>query len=339
MSVKLLSVESLSVDFKVDGQWTSAVHDVSFKLLSGEVLAIVGESGCGKSVTCLSLARLVDANVSRYSSGKILFNDLGISKDVLKIAKKELRKIRGGKIGYIFQEPSVSLNPVFRIGDQIAEAINMHRKGLESVDLEVLKLLKMVGIPDPEDKAYAYPHELSGGMQQRAMIAMALAGKPNILVADEPTTALDVTIQAQIIDLLADIREKTNMAIILVTHNFGIVAELADRVLVMYAGQTVEESSVDNLLDSPKHPYTKALMAAIPRFGHRGETLATIPGTVPMAGDYSFGCRFSDRCAVKLCLDSQRQDICENVQPELLQVEEGHKVRCHFCNVDLSDNL
>jgi len=316
----LLSVEKLSIDFLMRGSWLPAVSDVSFSLAKGEVLALVGESGCGKSVTCLSLAKLLPEPPARYASGSILLEDKGKTSDVLKLHPRELRKIRGGRIAYIFQEPSVSLNPVFRIGEQIAEAIELHRPELEDIRGEVVALLRQVGISEPERRVDAYPHEMSGGMQQRVMIAMALACKPEILVADEPTTALDVTIQAQMIDLIADLREKTGTAVVLITHDLGVVVEAAETVAVMYAGQIVEYGSVSDLFPTPLHPYTLGLMNSIPRMSEpaaREGFLEAIPGVVPPLYHLPTGCRFRDRCpeAFPLC---ERAPMLEEVAPDHL---------------------
>jgi peptide/nickel transport system ATP-binding protein len=326
----ILKVDNLSVDFFVEKKWNSAVSNLSFSLRKGEILAIVGESGCGKSVTCLSLAKLVDNSVGRYSSGHIKLFYKDKQYDVLSMKKKELRKIRGKKIAYIFQEPCVSLNPVYKVGEQVAEAIIVNRNDVDDIEKEVINLFELVGIPEPTLSVYCYPHELSGGMQQRVMIAMALAGKPDILVADEPTTALDVTIQAQILQLLSDIRAKTGMSIILVTHNMGIVAELADRVIVMYAGQAVEEAETEKLFNSMRHPYTSALFSAIPKLGHSQERLKTIPGTVPSPDSYPAGCRFYDRCEHWQKLDDQQKNLCKNTPPSYSNHKTDHLSRCHF---------
>jgi len=332
--MSIVDVKNLSIEFRVDGRWVPAVDNISFCLEKGEILALVGESGCGKSVTCMSLARLLPEPPARYSSGEILVH----GKSVLNLNKRELREVRRHKIGYIFQEPSVSLNPVFRVGDQIAEAIFL-RKDAASSDVkgEVLDLLNQVGISDPEERIRSYPHQLSGGMQQRIMIAMALAGKPDILVADEPTTALDVTIQAQILDLLSEIRKKRNMSIILVTHNLGIVSDMADRVVVMYAGRTVESAATDEIMNNPVHPYTRALLSAVPKLGHSDERLTTIRGTVPSPVNYPKGCRFFGRCtlAEKKKL-TEKELLCEIAVPEWREVEnpdgikKGHFCRCHY---------
>ena len=291
----ILDVENLSVGFGKKNSALEVTSDVSFKLHRGEILALVGESGCGKSLSCLALTRLLPPNgvilrgSVRYRHANNTVCDLTI------LPEKHLRKLRGSSISYIFQEPAASLNPVFRIEDQIAEVINLHRRDVEDVHAETVKLLQDVGIPDPEKRCMAFPHELSGGMQQRVMIAMALAGKPELLVADEPTTALDVTIQAQILELIDELRKKYQMAVILVTHNLGIVSQLADQVEVMYGGTIVESAPTQEVIKSPRHPYTQALLSAVPRFGMTGE-LNTIPGQVPLPGEFPEGCRFADRC-------------------------------------------
>ena len=283
--MKILDVKNLTIEFQSERGWLPAVTDVSFHLRKGEILALVGESGCGKSISCMSLARLLPSPPARIARGEVLLTCRnGETENVLNLTLRQLRKIRGGEIAYIFQEPSVSLNPVFRIGAQIAEAIELHRPDVENVEREVADLLRKVGIPSPEERMRLYPHELSGGMQQRVMIAMALASRPSILVADEPTTALDVTIQAQILDLLAEVRNQFGMSIILVTHNLGIVSEMADRVCVMYAGRIVETAPVREVIDHPLHPYTAALLKAVPALGRKTGMLSTIPGSVPLPG-------------------------------------------------------
>jgi oligopeptide/dipeptide ABC transporter ATP-binding protein len=263
----------------------------------------------------MSAAKLLPQPPAVYSGGQIIFHDSGNSWDMLKLSAGKLRKLRGGKIAYIFQEPSVSLNPVFKIGNQIAEALTLHRPEIKDLEAEVISLLKQVGIPDPESRINCYPHEMSGGMQQRVMIAMALANSPDLLIADEPTTALDVTIQAQILELLAELREKTGMSIIIVTHNLGIVSELADRVIVMYAGNTVEAGPVNTVLTNPRHPYTQALISAVPKLKHESEKLTTIPGTVPSPSEYPVGCRFFGRCLLCSSLPEESQKVCAEKRP------------------------
>ncbi len=324
----LLEVENLSVEFRIDGRWYPAVDNVSFKINQGEILALVGESGCGKSVTCHSLARLLPEPPARYSSGRVMFDDGHGAIDVIRAGSRALRRIRGRGIAYIFQEPAASLNPVFRIGNQIAESIQLHRPEVKDVKAEIVELLRQVGIPEPEERMRCYPHELSGGMQQRVMIAMALASNPQLLVADEPTTALDVTIQAQILELLRRIGRERHMAIIIVTHNLGIVAEMADRVIVMYAGHTMEEAPVKELLRQPLHPYTKALLSAVPRLGHEADKLTTIPGTVPSPAEFPPGCRFYGRCGE--CAGTPMEADCASRLPGWRESSPGHFCRCHL---------
>ena len=268
----MLEVENLKIAFNSNGSVFEAVHGISFKVGEGESVAIVGESGSGKTVSAMSLTRLLPPPPACEISGKILWE----GRDVLKMKQKELQKIRGGKIAYIFQEPSASLNPVFSIGYQIAEAVRLHNPQEKDVKAEVVKSLEEVGIRRAAERVKAYPHELSGGMQQRAMIAMALACRPALLVADEPTTALDVTIQKQIIDLLKDVRRRRNMALMLITHNFGIISGLCDRVVVMFRGRIVEEGETSQILKNPRHPYTKALIACIPHLGQKSRKLSSI---------------------------------------------------------------
>jgi oligopeptide/dipeptide ABC transporter ATP-binding protein len=327
----VLKVSELSIEFKAEGVWLPAVTELSFTLERGRILALVGESGCGKSVSCMALARLLPEPPARISSGSVLLEGSdGKPLDVLKLSPKELRKIRGGRIAYVFQEPSASLNPVFRVGEQIAEAVELHRPEISDSWAEAVELLRQVGIPEPALRAKRYPHELSGGMQQRVMIAMALASRPAVLVADEPTTALDVTIQAQILDLMAKLREESGMAIILVTHNLGIVAELADDVAVMYAGRIVEMAAVDALIRSPAHPYAQALLNAVPKLGAPGGRLQTIPGSVPLPAKFPKGCRFYGRCALAESLDASSRNRCAELTPELSEFAPGRRCACHW---------
>jgi oligopeptide/dipeptide ABC transporter ATP-binding protein len=326
----LLQVKDLSVSFASGKQLLSVVQNVSFEVERGEIVALVGESGCGKSVTCLSLTKLLPEPPAHYSGGEITFNFAGKAWSMLALKPRELQKIRGGKIAYIFQEPSVSLNPVFRVGEQIAEAVLLHHSEPHNVEQIVISLLEDVGIPDPVTRAKCYPHELSGGMQQRIMIAMALAGEPELLVADEPTTALDVTIQAQILDLLRELQRKRSMSIILVTHNLGIVAEVADRVVVMYAGHTVEAAPTQQLLANPQHPYTQALLNAVPQLGHSDKQLTSIPGTIPSPENFSAGCRFYGRCVRSKTLNETQQAQCANTVPAWQNCEPAHFHRCFY---------
>jgi ABC-type dipeptide/oligopeptide/nickel transport system ATPase component len=268
----LLEIKNLAIDFATETGLVEAVKGISFSMAKGETLAIVGESGSGKSVTGLALTKLLPEPPTVYKSGEILLE----GRNVLKMSPGELRTIRGNKIAYIFQEPSTSLNPVFTIRNQIAEAIKLHRPEVRDIDAEVIKYLDLVGIVDPAKRLHDYPHQLSGGMQQRVMIAMALSCEPELLVADEPTTALDVTIQKQIIDQLRELKQRVQMAIILITHNFGIIGGIADRVAVMFRGKIVEYGETEAVLKNPQHPYTKALIECIPQLGEKRKRLATI---------------------------------------------------------------
>jgi ABC-type dipeptide/oligopeptide/nickel transport system ATPase component len=272
MNAPLLEVENLSINFRTENGLVEAVKRVSLSLEHGGSLAIVGESGSGKSVTALSLARLLPTPPAEFASGSIRFE----GRDILAMSPAELRSVRGGGIAYVFQEPATSLNPVYTIRSQIAEGIRLHRPEVENLDAEVAKWLGAVGIVDPEKRMRDYPHQLSGGMQQRAMIAMALACRPRLLVADEPTTALDVTIQAQILAELRRLRAEFDMALILITHNFGIIRGLCDRVAVMFRGEIVETGKTESVLENPQHPYTKALIACVPRLGTKQRRLRTI---------------------------------------------------------------
>jgi oligopeptide/dipeptide ABC transporter ATP-binding protein len=314
----LLEIKNLKMDFGKGADALRAVDGLSLAIGAGETVCLVGESGCGKSVTALSIARLVPTPPANYVGGEILLN----GRDVLKMANGELRGIRGGVVSYVFQEPGASLNPVFRVGNQIKESLKLHRPE-QATDEEVIRLLKLVGIPAPESRIRNYPFEMSGGMQQRVMIAMALASEPKLLVADEPTTALDVTIQAQILDLLRDLKQRLGMAILLITHNLGIVGDMADRVAVMYAGQIVELSPAKELLRRPLHPYTKALINSVPKLAGGADRLSAIPGNVPRIGNFPPGCRFAPRCPIA-------KPECSNAIPELIEVEPGRWVRCPF---------
>jgi peptide/nickel transport system ATP-binding protein/oligopeptide transport system ATP-binding protein len=312
----LLEIRDLQLEFGRGAGALRALDGVSLTLEAGETLCLVGESGSGKSVTALSVARLVPAPPARYAGGEVLLE----GRDVLKMSVKEMRAIRGGVVSYVFQEPGASLNPVMRIGSQIMESLQLHRPDAATGG-EVVRLLKLVGISAPESRARAFPHELSGGMQQRVMIAMALASHPRLLVADEPTTALDVTIQAQIIELLGDLKREFGMAILLITHNLGIVGDLADRVAVMYAGQIVESAPAHSLLKRPLHPYTQALMNSVPKLGAEAGRLNAIPGSVPRLDALPSGCRFHPRCP-------KAQPECSREVPALVEIEPGRSVRC-----------
>ena len=313
-----LDIKNLVLEFGPPDKPLRAVDGVSLSLEIGKTLCLVGESGCGKSVTALSIARLVAVPPARYCAGEIFLE----GRDVLKMTPRELRQIRGGVVSYIFQEPGTSLNPVFRVGNQIKESLKLHRPEI-ATDEEVIRLLKLVGIPAPESRLHDYPHQMSGGMQQRVMIAMALASQPKLLVADEPTTALDVTIQAQILELLLDLKKRLGMSMLLITHNLGIVSDIADHVAVMYAGQVVEQASTHDLLRSPQHPYTRALLKSVPDLSHAANRLTTIPGNVPPLDQMPTGCRFHPRC-------SQARPECALTVPQLRQTEPGRFVRCPF---------
>jgi oligopeptide/dipeptide ABC transporter ATP-binding protein len=287
-------------------------------LEGGETLCLVGESGCGKSVTALSIARLLPSPPAKYARGEILLE----GRDVLKMTAAQLRAVRGGVVSYVFQEPGVSLNPVQRVGAQIKESLKLHRPE-QATDGEVVRLMKSAGLPDPESRRKNYPFELSGGMQQRVMLAMALAPQPKLLVADEPTTALDATIQAQILELLLRLRDELGMAILFITHNLGIVSELGGRVAVMYAGHLVEVAPACDLLSRPLHPYTQALLGSVPKLNGDEARLSTIPGVVPRLGNFPAGCRFAPRCPIA-------RAECSAAVPELVEVEKGRWVRCPF---------
>jgi len=317
----LLEVKGLRTSFYTRDGIVRAVDGIDFHVDRGEVLGLVGESGCGKSVTSLSILRLI-AKPGRIEAGEILFD----GRNLLTLDADAMRKIRGEQIAMIFQQPTSSLNPVWDVGRQIAEVLEIHRdmKGSAARD-RALELLKMVGIPDPERRLRAYPHELSGGMAQRVMIAMALACEPDLLIADEPTTALDVTIQAQILDLMRHLREETGSAIILITHDLGVVAEMCDRVAVMYAGEIVEETDVRTLFRDPKHPYTRGLIGSIPVVGVIRDELAVIPGNVPNLIDLPPYCRFAPRCVARVEANLAR---CTAEHPDLRTVETDHVTRC-----------
>jgi oligopeptide/dipeptide ABC transporter ATP-binding protein len=314
----LLEIKNLKMDFGKNAAALRAIDGVSLSINAGETVSLVGESGCGKTVTALSIGRLVPSPPANYVSGEILLD----GEDVLQMPQKELQKIRGGVVSYIFQEPGAALNPVFRVGNQIKESLKLHRPE-KATDEEVIRLLKLVGIPAAESRIRNYPFEMSGGMQQRVMIAMALASEPKLLVADEPTTALDVTIQAQILDLLRELKQRLGMAILLITHNLGIVGDMADRVAVMYAGQIVELAPARELLRRPFHPYTRALMNSVPKLAGEADRLSAIPGNVPRIGNFPPGCRFFPRCP------SARPE-CEKTAPELVEVEPGRWARCLY---------
>ncbi|HUP53886.1 MAG TPA: ABC transporter ATP-binding protein [Methylomirabilota bacterium] len=317
----LLEVKGLRTSFYTRDGAVRAVDGIDFHVDRGEIMGLVGESGCGKSVTSLSIMGLV-GRPGRVEAGEILFD----GRDLLKIGADEMRTLRGDRISMIFQQPQSSLNPVWDVGRQIGEVLEIHR-GMKRgpARQRALELLRMVGIPDPERRLNAYPHEMSGGMAQRVMIAMALACEPELLIADEPTTALDVTIQAQILDLMRNLREQTGTAIILITHDLGVVAEMCDRVAVMYAGEIVEQTDVNALFRLPRHPYTRGLIGSIPVVGDTREELSVIPGNVPNLIDVPKGCRFAPRCASRVAEDNP---MAIDVHPGLFALEPGHEVRC-----------
>ena len=321
MSDVVLNVEHLQVQFKVSKKTTlTAVNDVTFQVKKGEILGIVGESGCGKSVTANTILRLLPKQTSIISGGRILME----GQDLVKISDKEMRALRGKKISMIFQEPMTSLNPVYRIGDQLVEMYQANSSiSKKEAWKKSVEMLEKVGIPSPEQRMYEYPHQLSGGMRQRVMIAMALSAQPQLLIADEPTTALDVTIQAQVLDLMKELQEKMNTAIMLITHDMGVVAETADYVMVMYAGEVVEYGDVRTIFTKPSHPYTQGLLASLPRVDKDMERLNTIEGTVPSLGNMPEGCRFSNRCPY--CVER-----CMKEKP-LLKDYDGHQIRCFRC--------
>ncbi len=316
--MSLLEVKDLKTYFYTDSGVAKAVDGVTFSLDKGKTLGIVGESGCGKSVTSLSIMRLVDPATGRNEGGSIVFD----GQDLLTLPEKDMRKLRGNRISMIFQEPMTSLNPVFTIGDQISESLKLH-KGLDKKAARdrAIELLELVGIPEAGKRVDEYPHQLSGGMRQRVMIAMALSGDPELLIADEPTTALDVTIQAQILQLLKDLQEKLHMSIIIITHDLGVIAEMADEVAVMYAGDIVEKAPTRALFDDPKHPYTIGLMNSIPDINDHVSRLRTLEGLVPSLYDMPSGCRFAPRC--QFCCPE-----CEAHRINLTTLPDGRQVRC-----------
>jgi oligopeptide/dipeptide ABC transporter ATP-binding protein len=322
MNDKLLDIEELRVSFHLPEGITRAVDGVDFDLNAGETLALVGESGCGKSVTALSILGLIPSPPGRIKSGRIQFEN----QDLLGLNSEKLRRIRGREISMIFQEPMTSLNPVLSIGRQVAEPLIVH-KGFSKSDAlaEAAAWLEHVKIPAARNRLGDYPHQLSGGMRQRVMIAMAMICRPKMLIADEPTTALDVTIQAQILALMLELKKELNTSLLLITHDLGVVAQIATRVLVMYAGQIVEEGRIIDIFDQPFHPYTLGLLKSMPRFGDRlggGATrLNEIPGTVPSTTDRIIGCKFADRCSYSF-------EICREQQPQLFQIRPGQRARC-----------
>ncbi|WP_423801976.1 ABC transporter ATP-binding protein [Neobacillus sp. SAB-20_R2A] len=314
----ILEVKGLKTHFHTKRGVSRAVDGIDFTLRKGETLGIVGESGCGKSMTSLSILRLIPSPPGKIAGGQILFK----GKDLVSLSENEMRKIRGNEISMIFQEPMTSLNPVIPVGEQIAEALRLHQKlGKKEAWDKAVEMLKLVGIPSPEKRAKQEPFQLSGGMRQRVMIAMALACTPEVLIADEPTTALDVTIQAQILELIKDLQTKLGMGVIMITHDLGVVAETCDTVAVMYAGNIVEHAPTNKIFSDPRHPYTQGLIASLPKIHEDQDELQTIEGSVPSPYNMPPGCRFASRCPFN-------QPICHERQPELAAQPDGVKVRC-----------
>jgi oligopeptide/dipeptide ABC transporter ATP-binding protein len=323
VSRPLLEVKGLATYYFTDEGVVKAVDGVDFIVHEGEIFGLVGESGCGKSVTSLSILRLVD-EPGQIVAGEVTFRGQLLSN----LSEKQMTDLRGSQISMIFQQPQSSLNPVFKVGEQIAEVLRLHMgMNRDQAWHRAGELLSSVGIPDASSRLHAYPHELSGGQAQRVMIAMALACSPALLIADEPTTALDVTIQAQILDLMQALREKLGMAIILITHDLGVIAEMAARVAVMYAGHIVEEARVETIFERPLHPYTQGLIASVPTQGPPKERLDAIPGNVPDLLDMPPGCRFADRCMARI---EHKLTICTEREPDLIQLQPGHRVRCYL---------
>ncbi|MCI0454986.1 MAG: ABC transporter ATP-binding protein [Candidatus Dadabacteria bacterium] len=315
----IIEIKNLRVSFGSDGERVDAVSGVSLSVPERSTVSIVGESGCGKTVTALSIMRLIPEPPGRVDEGEITFDGANL----LKLSDRDMRAIRGNRISMVFQEPISSLNPVFSVGEQIGEALRTHLKVSRKEEKErVLELLRLVRISEPNKRINSYPHELSGGMCQRVMIAMALSCNPELLIADEPTTALDVTIQASILELISELRDKIGMSVLLITHDLGIIAEVADRVYVMYAGKIVEEAPMKNLFKNPRHPYTVGLMNSIPSLHIRKERLRAIPGIVPSLKDLPIGCRFQDRCPMVI-------DKCRFSEPPLREIESGHLSACY----------
>ena len=318
----LLEVQNLKTFFFTGDGVVKAVDGVGFEVFPGEILGLVGESGCGKSVTSFSILQLVD-QPGKIIEGKIFFE----GRNLLELSESEMTRMRGDRISMIFQQPQSSLNPVFNVGSQIAEVFHIHDKEISKQEAweKSIELIKLVGIADAESKAKAYPHELSGGQAQRIMIAMALALEPRLLIADEPTTALDVTIQAQILDLILGLRDKLDTSVILITHDLGLIAETADRVAVMYAGRIIEQAEVIPLFQEPLHPYAKGLIASVPILGDVREELEVIPGSVPNLIDLPDGCKFAPRCQARI---EQNLHICTEQEPDLVEYKPGHMIRC-----------
>jgi len=322
MADSLLSIENLRTYFYTEAGVARAVDGVSFNVASGETVGLVGESGCGKSVTALSILRLIGSPGRIEPDSRMLFE----GRDLMQLSNEEMRRVRGNRIAMIFQEPMTALNPVFTVGDQIAEVARIHQKASRKEAWKrAVEMLELVGIPAPADRAKEYPHQLSGGMRQRIVIAMALVMRPALVIADEPTTALDVTIQAQILDLLKDLQQRFGTSILLITHDMGVVAETCSRVLVMYGGEIVEQASVRDIFAKPHHPYTEGLLAAMPRVGQERERLQTIPGTVPPPTQWPTGCRFHDRCPYAW-------ERTAHEHPPLYDVGTNHLSRCHLAD-------
>jgi len=318
----LLSVQNISTHFFIEGGVAKAVQDVSFLIKKGRTFALVGESGCGKSVTALSIMRLIPDPPGKIVAGRIVFD----GKNLLQLSSRQMRTIRGNKIAMIFQEPMTSLNPVYTVGNQIVEAIMLHqRKNTRQAWTDAVEMLRKVGIADPDRRVNEYPHQMSGGMRQRVMIAMAVSCQPALLIADEPTTALDVTIQAQILDLLDELQERNGMSILLITHNLGVVAERADNVAVMYASQIVELADSRSLFAKPLHPYTQGLLNSLPQLGFSGKRLPTISGSVPDPMYFPEGCKFHPRCPV-----GSADRRCQTVEPMLREVRPSRYVACWY---------
>jgi oligopeptide/dipeptide ABC transporter ATP-binding protein len=320
MDNDLLKIKDLSTYFNTDDGVAKAVQGVSLSMQKGRTFALVGESGCGKSVTALSVMGLIPEPPGKIVAGEIFFkND-----DLLKLTEREMRSIRGNKIAMIFQEPMTSLNPVYTIGDQIVEAITLHqKKDMATAWEEAIEILRLVGMADPDQKVHEYPYQMSGGMRQRVMIAMGISCNPELLIADEPTTALDVTIQAQILDLLDSLQEQNRMSIMLITHDLGVVAERSDDVAVMYASGIVEMAESKELFDDPLHPYTVGLLKSLPRLGYSAERLETIEGNVPDPLEFPLGCKFHPRCPL-----GSNDNRCQTEEPQLKEVRPGRKVAC-----------
>jgi len=315
---KLLEVKNLKTYFYTDDGIVKAVDGVNFSVDAGKTMGIVGESGCGKSITAMSILRLIPDPPGKIVDGEVIFNE----EDLTKVSDKRIREIRGNDISMIFQEPMTSLNPVFTVGYQIEEVLMLHQKLEEKEAREkAIEMIRLVGIPNPDRIVDEYPHQLSGGMRQRIMIAMALACQPRLLIADEPTTALDVTIQAQILELMNDLKNRLNTSIMLITHDLGVIAEMADHVIVMYSGKVVEDAPIGELFKNPRHPYTVGLMNSIPSLVKEGQRLDTIPGRVPNPLYLPKGCYFHPRCKYAV-------EECRHVQPELRNIGPGHKVAC-----------